>query len=101
MAQNLTPKQLNFVRNFASAVRDLLDANDNLVSLVAQWNGNSYATNAVPTSNNITDTVLSGNSLIQDVAYITATQLNQSEGAVVTVLASVASNRGYLEAMRP
>ena len=81
----------------------MLDASDNLNALINQWNGNSYATGASPTANNITDAVLSGNSLIQDVAYMTALQLNQAEGAVAgtgAVLAVIAANRGYLEAMR-
>lgn len=101
MAQNLAPKQLNFVRQFSAAVVALLQANDALTSLVANWNGNSYATGASPTGNNITDTVISGNAQIQDVAYMTAAELNSAEAAVASVQAVVASNRGYLEAMRP
>ncbi len=101
MAQNLAPKQLNFCRAFATAVVALLDANDNLTALVNDWNANAFATGASPTGNNITDTVISGNSLIQDVAYITAADLNTAEGAVVAVQTTVAAQRGYLEAMRP
>jgi hypothetical protein len=101
MAQNLAPKQLNFVRDFARAVTTLLQANDVLLSLVEQWNGNSYATGAEPLSNNITDEVLSGNAQIQDVAYMTAEQLNSAEGSVVSVQQTIEQHRGYLEAMRP
>ena len=61
----------------------------------------AYAKGAVPIENNITDEVLSGDPLIQDVAYMTADLLNRAEGAVVTVNAAVEANRGYLEAMRP
>jgi hypothetical protein len=101
MAQNLAPKQLNFCRDFARAVTTLLQANDVLVSLVAQWNGNSYATGAEPLTNNITDEVLSGDPQIQDLAYMTAAQLNTAEGSVVSIQQIVDQHRGYLEAMRP
>ena len=101
MAQNLAPKQLNFCRDFARAVTTFLQANDVLLSLIEQWDGNSYATGAQPVENNITDEVLSGNAQIQDVAYMTADLLNRAEGAVKTVTESVEANRGYLEAMRP
>ena len=100
MAQNLAPKQLNFVADFTTAVTGLLRANDVLISLVAQWKGNSYATGASPSENNITDEVLSGNSLNQQFAYMTADQLNRAEGSVEAVNAAVDTNRGYLEAMR-
>jgi hypothetical protein len=101
MAQNLALEQLNFCRQFSAAVVALLQANDSLLSLINNWNGNNYATGASPTSDNITDDVISGNSLVQDMAYMTAAELNSAEGAVVTVTSSVAANRGYLEAMRP
>jgi hypothetical protein len=101
MAQNLAPKQLNFCRNFAAAVSGLLAANDVLISLVEQWNGNSYATGALPVENNITDEVLSGNAQVQDLAYMTAALLNDAEGSVVAVQQTVDAHRGYLEAMRP
>ena len=100
MAQNLAPKQLNFCRSFAAAATTFLQANDVLLSLVEQWKGNSYATGAEPIENNITDDVISGDPLIQDVAYMTADLLNRAEGAVETVNAAVEANRGYLEAMR-
>ena len=101
MAQNLAPKQLNFCRDFARAVTTLLQANDVLISLVEQWNGNSYAKDAIPLENNITDEVLGGDPLIQDVSYMTQDLLNRAEGSVVTINAAVDANRGYLEAMRP
>ena len=100
MAQNLAPKQLNFCRSFATAVTLFLQANDVLLSLIEQWDGNSYATGAQPAENNITDEVISGDPLIQDVAYMTADLLNRAEGAVKTVTEAVEANRGYLEAMR-
>ena len=40
MAQNLAPKQLNFCRDFARAVTTFLQANDVLLSLIEQWDGN-------------------------------------------------------------
>jgi hypothetical protein len=101
MAQNLAPKQLNFVDQFTKAVVQLLSDNKELLDLLANWNGNAYATGAEPTSNNITDDVLSGNSLNQQWAYMTASQLNEAVGAVKTVNDTIAANRGYLEAMRP
>lgn len=101
MAQDLAPKQLNFVQDFTAAVVQLLRTNDLLLAQLANWNGNSYATGAEPLENNITDDVLSGNSLNQQWAYITAIGLNEAIGAVKTVTDTVAANRGYLEAMRP
>lgn len=85
---------------FSAGVVALLAANDNLVSLVNQWNGNSYATGASPTGNNITDAVLSGGTN-QQVAFLSAAGLNEAEGAVVAVQATVAAQRGYLEMARP
>ena len=101
MPQNIAPKQLNFVASFTAAVVELLNDNDALLGLLSNWNGNSYATGAEPIANNITDEVLSGNSLNQQWAYMTAQQLNEAVGAVKTVTDAIATNRGYLEAMRP
>lgn len=101
MPTNLVPKQLNFVADFSAAITRFLQANDVLISLVAQWKGNSYAIGAEPIENNITDEVLSGNSLNQQFAYLTADQLNRAEGAVEAVQTTVDANRGYLEATRP
>ena len=101
MAQNQTSKQLNFISGFTQGVVSLLKANDDLLSLINQWNGNSFATGASPSGNNITDTVISGGSPPSSFQYMTAAQLNSAEGAVVSVTSTVAANRGYLEAMRP
>jgi hypothetical protein len=101
MAQNLVPKQLNFLSAFTQGIIALLQANDNLTSIIANWNGNSYATGASPTSDNITDTVISGGTPPSAFAYMTAAELNSAQGAVVNVQATIATNRGYLEAMRP
>ena len=101
MAQNLAPKQLNFVSQFSVAVVQLLDINDRLIGLSSNWSGNSYATGAEPAENNITDEVLSGDPANQNWAYMTASQLNQAIGAVATINDAIAANRGYLEALRP
>lgn len=92
----LTTKKQNFVNRLAAANLLLLQTIDALAILKAEWDANAYATGANPSSNNITDADLS-DTLFN---YMTASQLNSVIGAHVSISATVASNRGYLEAVR-
>jgi hypothetical protein len=96
MAQVLTSKQVGFVNRHVQYVQMLISCIDTLANLKAEWDANAYATGAVPLTNNITDVVIQGTA-----PYATAQQLNQVIGAVESIRATVAANRGYLEAMRP
>ena len=96
MAGALVTKRQNFISNFTAQVVALLALNDELLSLYNEWNANAFATGASPSGNNIVDGDLTGN-----LAYLTTAQIDSAIGAVVTVTGSIASNRGYLEAMRP
>lgn len=100
MAQDISTKQQNFVTNFVTACVALLELNDStLAPIVADWNGNAYATGASPAGNNITDTLLNGSPNANQ--YISAAGLNYAEGAVVAIMATISAQRGYLEAMIP
>jgi hypothetical protein len=96
MAQDLSSKQVGFVNRYKQAVVNLLSDLDALSLLYAEWNADAYATGASPAGNNITDSIVQ-----QSMPYATAFELNQAVGAVVAIETTVASNRGYLEALRP
>lgn len=100
MAQNISSKQLNFVSRLVAANQALIAAADTLAALKAEWDGDAYATGASPTGNNITDALLNGGTP-PPFPYLTATILNNLIGAHVSIAATVAANRGYLEAARP
>ena len=96
MAKDLTSKQVGFVNRHITAIVMLLDVADTLNDLRYEWDANAYATGAVPLENNISDAIVQ-----IPAPHITAEILNESIGAVVSVLEAVAANRGYLEEMRP
>ena len=96
MAVDLSGKQGRFLTAYIAAINALCNDADNLAALYTQWQNDAYATGANPGADNITD------ALVQVQApYATALQLNQAVGAVVAIQATIAANRGYLEAMRP
>ncbi len=96
MAQNFGPKQQVFMNTWVTQLLQFLDNADELMTLNNEWTANAFATGANPTSNNITDAVVQG-----PYPAATALILNQAIGAVVAIQATIATNRGYLEAMRP
>ena len=97
MPTDMTSKQLNFVSEFTQQVVSLLNNNDAIVSLMANWTNNGFATGAEPSENNITDEVLAGSSF----KYMTASDLDQAIAGANAIVQAVAANRGYLEPMRP
>jgi hypothetical protein len=96
MAQVLTSKQIGFASRYVVAIQGLISVIDGLELLKAEWDANAYATGASPAGNNLTDALLQSNGY----AYLTALQVNQAVGAVESIRATVATNRGYLEALR-
>jgi hypothetical protein len=96
MPQNFTPKQQTFLNTWVTQLLQFLNDADELGVLNNEWTANAFATGANPTSNNITDAVVQG-----PYPAATALVLNEAVGAVVAIQATIAANRGYLEAMRP
>ena len=93
MAQNWTAKQTGFVQRYQPLVVQLMEVADQLAILNAEFTNDTYGTGG---ANEIPDAI------VQSVLpAATAAQFNSAEGAVVTILATIASNRGYLENMRP
>jgi hypothetical protein len=92
---DLAQKKAAFIRRYVIGVQNLLAASDEVSNLNAEWNANAYATGATPSGNNITDM-----DLAVTAPWITAAQLNEAEGATVAVGDTVATQRGYLEAIR-
>jgi len=94
MAADITKKQSSFSGRYANAVSSLLVAVDALAELKTEYDGNGYAPDGT-SPYKLTDAVVQA-----AVPHITAAQLQLAVGAVVSVEATVTSNRGYLEAMR-
>jgi hypothetical protein len=96
MAQNWMPKQANWIQRFSDAVVGLLAYSDELTALCAEYSTETYGTGG---ANAITDAVAQS-----VLPASTALTIAQAEGAVIgsgAVVATVAANRGYLEAVRP
>lgn len=93
MAQSWTAKQTGFVTRYQPLVVQLMQVADALTVLNAEFTAETYGTggaNAIPDV--VVQTVLPA---------ATAAQFASAEGAVVTILGTIATNRGYLEALRP
>jgi hypothetical protein len=93
MAQSFTAKQQNWIQRFSARVVDLLAANDALVALEAEFSVETYGTGG---ANALTDATVQG-----QLPAATAQLIWSSEGAVVSITNTIASNRGYLEPVRP
>jgi hypothetical protein len=93
MAQVWTTKQQNFMSRFTVAVVNMLTASDALTALCTEFTDDFYGTGG---ANALTDAVVQ-----TVIPAATAAQTASAEGAVVNVLATVQTNRGYLEMMRP
>jgi hypothetical protein len=92
MAQNFVPKQTAFVAKYAGMVQGFLTLVDECTLYNAEFTNDAYGTGG---ANAITDAI------VQDILPAsTAAQFNSGEGAMVTILATIATNRGYLEVFR-
>lgn len=92
MAVDWTVKQKSFVQRYAAAVQSFMANCDALALLNAEFTANTYGTGG---ANAVTDVIVQ-----QVVPSATAAQFSSAEGAVVTIMTTVNSNRGYLEALR-
>lgn len=93
MAQTWVPKQTNFAQRYVNAVQAILNDVDQLTLLNAEFTNDTYGSGG---ANAMTD------SIVQTVLpALTAALFDEAEGAIVNILATVATNRGYLEIMRP
>ena len=93
MAVNFAQKKASFVSRYSIAVVNLLAAADVLTALNTEFADMTYGGGG-------------GNQLIDAEVEVTlpactAAQFDSAEGAAVTVVASVTTNRGYLEMVRP
>ena len=96
MAQNWVPKQTNWVLRFSQVVINLMNNADALTELCTEFSDNTYGTGG---ANAITDATVQ-----LSLPAATALQVDEAEGAIAgtaQVLAVIATNRGYLENMRP
>lgn len=93
VAQNFVPKQTGFVNRYVGAIQNFLDLVDSISLMNTEFVDNAYGTGG---QNAIPDAVVQS-----ALPAATALQFNEAEGAMVTILATVTSNRGFLENMRP
>lgn len=93
MAQSWITKQTGFAQRYVNAVQAILNDVDQLTLLNAEFTTDTYGSGG---ANQLTDAI------VQTVLpALTAVLFDEAEGAIVNILATVASNRGYLEIMRP
>lgn len=89
-----TQTQKGWIGNFQqSAVVQLLGLADDLIAQTGTYASNQYGTGG---TNAITDATAGG-----AIPQATAAMVASADGAVVAILATIAANRGYLEALRP
>ena len=96
MAQVWTAKQQNWIQRFSNATVGLMANADAIGLLCTEFNNDFYGTGG---ANAITDATVQ---LVLPAA--SALLLNEAEGAMAgtnQILAIIATNRGYLEMMRP
>lgn len=96
MAQNFVTKQAGWVQRFSSAVVDLMNTTDVLTELCNEFSVDTYGTGG---ANALTDAVVQG-----VLPAATALLVAEAEGTIAgtnQILAVIATNRGYLEMMRP
>lgn len=93
MAQNFVPKQTGFVQRYAALVQELLTVVDALGLANTEFTNDTYGSGG---ANALTDAIVQA-----VLPAATAVLFDEAEGAVATILTAVASNRGYLEIMRP
>jgi hypothetical protein len=96
MSQNWAMKQTTFTQRLSEAVVSFLEAADTLNELCNEFATDAYGTGG---ANALTDAAVQ--------SYLpaaTALIVAEAEGALAgsnAILATIASNRGYLELMRP
>jgi len=92
MAQVFTAKETTFVQKYVALIAQVLNLAPDIADANEEFAQNTYGTggaNAIP------------DAIVQTVApAATAAEFNSAEGAMVTILASIEANRGYLEALR-
>lgn len=93
MAQVFTTKEQNFINRFVPFVVSLMALADQGTPLTTEFSDETYGTGG---ANALTDAT------VQTVLpAVTAAQFASAEGAIVTILAAIATNRGFLEVIRP
>jgi hypothetical protein len=92
---DLAQKKSSFIRRYVAAVESFIGEIDGLANLKTEWDADAYATGASPAGNNLTDADFTATA-----PWIDAAQMNQTIAAVESIRATVATNRGYLEAIR-
>src|SRR5271157_753037 len=101
MAQNWVPKQVNWIQRFSGNVVALMQIADQLTELCNEFADNQYGTGG---ANAITDAVVQTGSGNFSLPAATALTVAEAEGVCAgtnQILAVIATNRGYLENMRP
>lgn len=93
MAQNWVPKQTAFTQKYVGLVQDFMNSVDAISLANAEFATDAYGTGG---ANAITDAIVQG-----VIPAGNAALFNEMEGAMVSILQAVASNRGYLEIARP
>jgi len=93
MAQSYTQQQVNWLTQFQQLAMQLLDIADRIDAKCTEYADQTFGSGG---ANALTDAVVQ-----TVIPQATASQVWGAEGAVVNVLATITSNRGYLEAIRP
>lgn len=94
MAADITTKQSSFAGRYCDAVSSLIMAIDHLVQLKAEYDGNGYAPDGT-SPYKLTDAVVQARA-----PHVTAAQINQAVAGIQAIQGIIATNRGYLEALR-
>jgi hypothetical protein len=96
MAQNWVPKQQNWLTRISQAAMQLMADADALQVLCTEFTNDQYGGGG---ANALTDATVQG-----ILPASTAALVDEAEGALAgsnAVLAVIATNRGYLETLRP
>ena len=93
MAQNYTPQQQKWTTDFQALVLQLIAIDDAFDASIDEYTNQQFGNGGI---NALTDAVVQG-----VIPQATALQVWGAEGAVVAIRATIASNRGYLDAIKP
>jgi len=93
MAQSYVQQQTNWITQFQQLSMQLLEIADKLETSTGTFSDQQFGTGG---ANAITDPTATA-----AIPQAIAQTIWSAEGAVVAILGTIASNRGYLEAIRP
>jgi hypothetical protein len=99
MAQDITPKQKNFVGRYQNALQALRSAVDQVRLLNQEWSNMGFATGAPNVDG--TSWIIPDAQVQAAIPQATAVQLNSAVGGATAVVTAFDSNAGYIEPLLP